>query len=104
VTLPFQDARTLADGARARALELGKALSIAIVDYGGFVVLIERMDGARPMTPDIALSKAYSAAVMQRPTEMLEKLAELRSRLLHPGRPDGPASHRRHQGRLHPQA
>jgi uncharacterized protein GlcG (DUF336 family) len=72
VTLPFQDARTLADGARARALELGKALSIAVVDYGGFVVLIERMDGARPMTPDIALSKAYSAAVMQRPTEMLE--------------------------------
>jgi uncharacterized protein GlcG (DUF336 family) len=58
VTLPFQDARTLADGARARALELGKGLSIAVVDYGGFVVLIERMDGVRPMTPDIALSKA----------------------------------------------
>jgi uncharacterized protein GlcG (DUF336 family) len=72
VTLPFQDARTLTDGARARALELGKALSIAVVDYGGFVVLIERMDGARPMTPDIALSKAYSTAVIQRPTEMLE--------------------------------
>jgi 5-methyltetrahydropteroyltriglutamate--homocysteine methyltransferase len=30
------------------------------------------MDGARPMTADIALAKAYSAAVMQRPTEMLE--------------------------------
>ena len=72
MTLPFHDARALADGARARAMELGKALSIAVVDYGGFVVLIERMDGARPMTPDIALSKAYSAAVMQRPTEMLE--------------------------------
>ncbi len=72
MTLPFQDARTLADSARAWALELGKALSVAVVDYGGFVVLIERMDGARPMTPDIALSKAYSAAVMQRPTEMLE--------------------------------
>ncbi len=71
-TLPFQDAGSLADDARARALGLGKALSIAVVDYGGFVVLIERMDGARPMTPDIALSKAYSAAVMQRPTTMLE--------------------------------
>ncbi len=71
-TLPFQDARSLADDALARALGLGKALSIAVVDYGGFVVLIERMDGARPMTPDIALSKAYSAAVMQRPTTMLE--------------------------------
>jgi uncharacterized protein GlcG (DUF336 family) len=72
MTLAFGNARALADDARARALDLGKALSIAVVDYGGFVVLIERMDGARPMTPDIALSKAYSAAVMQRPTAMLE--------------------------------
>jgi uncharacterized protein GlcG (DUF336 family) len=72
MTLPFSEARALADDARARGLELGKALSIAIVDYGGFIVLIERMDGARPMTADIALSKAYSSAVMQRPTEMLE--------------------------------
>ncbi|MBL7497550.1 heme-binding protein [Frankia sp. CNm7] len=66
------EARALVDEARALGLELGKALSIAVVDYGGFVVLVERMDGARPMTPSIALSKAYSAAVMQRPTEMLE--------------------------------
>jgi uncharacterized protein GlcG (DUF336 family) len=73
MTLQFAEARALADDVRAHAVELGKALSIAVVDYGGFVVLIERMDGARPMTPDIALSKAYSAAVMQRPTEMLEK-------------------------------
>lgn len=72
MTLPFQDARMLADDARTRALETGKALSIAVVDYGGFVVLVERMDGARPMTPSIALSKACSAAVMQRPTSMLE--------------------------------
>ncbi len=48
MTLPFQDARTPADGARARALEPGKALSIAVVNYGGFAVLVERMEGARP--------------------------------------------------------
>ena len=72
MTLPFADARKLADDARAMALELGKALSIAVVDYGGFTVLVERMDGARPMTPSIALSKAYSSAVMQRPTYLLE--------------------------------
>jgi uncharacterized protein GlcG (DUF336 family) len=72
MTLPFQEARALADSARAGAVAIGKALSIAVVDYGGFVVLVERMDGARPMTPSIALSKAYSAAVMQRPTYMLE--------------------------------
>jgi uncharacterized protein GlcG (DUF336 family) len=72
MTPAFEEARSLADAARAHARDIGKALSVAIVDYGGFVVLIERMDGARPMTPDIGLSKAYSAAVMQRPTEMLE--------------------------------
>jgi uncharacterized protein GlcG (DUF336 family) len=66
------EARALVDAACAQALELGKALSVAVVDYGGFVVLVERMDGARPMTPSIAIAKAYSAAVMQRPTEMLE--------------------------------
>jgi uncharacterized protein GlcG (DUF336 family) len=72
MTLPFADARMLVDAARALGEEAGKALSIAVVDYGGFAVLVERMDGARPMTPSIALSKAYSAAVMQRPTSMLE--------------------------------
>ena len=72
MTVAFEQARGLADAARAQAQAIGKALSIAVVDYGGFIVLVERMDGARPMTPSIALSKAYSAAVMQRPTSMLE--------------------------------
>ncbi len=59
------------EDARQHALRLGKALSVAVVDYGGFVVAVERMDGARPLTPSIAIAKAYSAAVMQRPTKML---------------------------------
>ena len=57
MTLEISAARTLVDDARARGFELGKALSIAVVDYGGFPVLLERMDGARPLTPSIALSK-----------------------------------------------
>jgi uncharacterized protein GlcG (DUF336 family) len=60
MTLPFEDARTLADDARARALKLGKALSIAVVDYGGFVVLIERMNGARPWPGRAARIVRYS--------------------------------------------
>ncbi|MFT4084104.1 MAG: heme-binding protein [Nocardioides sp.] len=76
MTLDFDSARRLVDDARRLGIELGKALSIAVVDYGGFAVLVERMDGARPMTPSIALSKAYSAAVMQRPTYMLENWRE----------------------------
>jgi uncharacterized protein GlcG (DUF336 family) len=72
MTIEYAVARKLVDAAREHAFGIGKALSIAVVDYGGFAVVIERMDGARPMTAQIALAKAYSAAVMQRPTHMLE--------------------------------
>ncbi|MEV6162127.1 heme-binding protein [Streptomyces sp. NPDC052052] len=55
---------------------LGKAFSVAVVDAGGFPVSIRRSDGARPLTPDIARAKAYTAAVMQRPGNMLKKWQE----------------------------
>lgn len=70
--LALETARALVDDAKRHAVELGKALSITVVDAGGYLILSERMDGARPITPSIALSKAYSAAVMERPTVMLE--------------------------------
>jgi len=62
--------------ASRESASLGKALSIAVVDVGGYIVAIRRNEGARPLTPSIALSKAYSAAVMQRPTNMLQAWAE----------------------------
>lgn len=71
-TLTLTDARALIQDAQRHAAELGKALSIAVVDSGGFLVALERMDGARPLTPSIAQAKAYSAAIMQRPTVMLK--------------------------------
>lgn len=58
--------------AEREALRLGKGLSIAVVDSGGFLVSVQRFDGARPMTPLIAISKAYTSAVMQRPSGMLK--------------------------------
>src|SRR6266702_4006703 len=66
----LKEAQALIEHAQQRAFDLGKAISIAVVDYGGYAVAGARMDGARPMTPSIALAKAYSAAVMQRPTAM----------------------------------
>ena len=74
--LGLDAARELITLAQERGAEYGKALTIAVVDAGGFLVLLERQDGARPMTPSIATSKAYSAAVMQRPTNMLKAWSE----------------------------
>ena len=58
--------------AQTAARKLNKPITVVVVDTGGFVLVTERMDGARPLTPSIALAKAYTAAIMQRPTQMLK--------------------------------
>ncbi|MDQ4114908.1 MAG: heme-binding protein [Actinomycetota bacterium] len=70
------DADAMVTAALARGEEIGKAFSIAVVDAGGFPLVVKRVDGARPLTPSIAMSKAYTAAVMQRPANMLKGWAE----------------------------
>ncbi|HEX3689409.1 MAG TPA: heme-binding protein [Solirubrobacteraceae bacterium] len=74
--LALDAAKALIALAQEHAAEYGKAITVAVVDAGGFLVAIERQDGARPLTPSIATSKAYSAAVMQRPTNMLKAWSE----------------------------
>jgi len=75
-SLTLDAAEEIIDAVLERAHALDKAVSVAVVDAGGFVVGIRRADGARPLTPDIARAKAYTAAVMQRPGRMLKKWQE----------------------------
>ncbi|MER5795964.1 heme-binding protein [Streptomyces sp. NPDC001980] len=75
-SLPLAAAEEIIGAAHQRAQEIGKAVSVAVVDAGGFPIAIRRPDGARPLTPDIARAKAYTAAVMQRPGPMLKKWQE----------------------------
>ncbi|KHL13405.1 uncharacterized protein GlcG (DUF336 family) [Mumia flava] len=74
--LGLTEAEQIVTAALERGAKLGKALSVAVVDAGGFVLVVKRSEGARPLTPSIAHSKAYSAAIMQRPTKMLKKWQE----------------------------
>jgi glc operon protein GlcG len=46
--------------------------AIAVVDAGGQVVLLERLDGTFPAAPDISVGKARTAAMFRRPTRQLE--------------------------------
>ncbi|MFE2067217.1 heme-binding protein [Streptomyces sp. NPDC059467] len=75
-SLTLDAAEKIIDAAHLRAQAIGKAVSVAVVDAGGFPIAIRRPDGARPLTPDIARAKAYTAAVMQRPGPMLKKWQE----------------------------
>ncbi|PWI13972.1 hypothetical protein DI272_07240 [Streptomyces sp. Act143] len=75
-SLTLDAAEKILDAAQQRARAIGKAVSVAVVDAAGFPVAIRRPDGARPLTPDIARAKAYTAAIMQRPGTMLKKWQE----------------------------
>lgn len=76
MSLTVDEARALVAAAQEQAAGFKKSVSAAVVDAGGFIVVVERQDGARPITPMIAISKAYTAAVMQRPASMLKGWAE----------------------------
>jgi uncharacterized protein GlcG (DUF336 family) len=76
MNISLADAKLIIDSACRRAEELNKPLTVAVVDTGGFIVALERMDGARPLQPSIATAKAYSAAIMQRPSLMLKAWAD----------------------------
>ncbi|MFJ9541367.1 heme-binding protein [Streptomyces sp. NPDC101225] len=75
-SLTLDAAEEIIDAAHKCAQAVGKAVSVAVVDAGGFPVAVLRADGARPLTPDIARAKAYTAAIMQRPGRMLKKWQE----------------------------
>lgn len=61
-------AKKIMTTAIARAQEAGVAITVAIVDAGGHLVLLERMDGGRFHTVHSATTKAVCAASNQRVT------------------------------------
>lgn len=69
-------ARRMMDAARDRAAEIGKPVSVAIVDAGGMLVALERMNDAPPATVLVAEGKAVASAVMGRDSVRLEAMAE----------------------------
>jgi uncharacterized protein GlcG (DUF336 family) len=72
MNISLSEANQLAQAACEHAVKLNKPVTVAIVDSGGFLVTLQRMDGARPLQPSIATAKAYTAAIMQRPGIMLK--------------------------------
>ncbi|MDB5460767.1 MAG: hypothetical protein JWO72_2508, partial [Caulobacteraceae bacterium] len=50
--------------------------AIAVVDTDGLLMAFVRMDGVRPGSVDLAIGKARTAAMMQRPTAELEANAK----------------------------
>ena len=66
--LTHAGARKIADTAIAKAGQAGIAISVAVADAGGHLVVLERMDGGRFHSLHSATTKAVCAASNKRPT------------------------------------
>jgi len=76
VPLSLHDADELIGRAHAKAAELGIRVTVAIVDEGAHLVALARMDGAAPLTPQVAEAKAVGAAMLHRDGASLGELAK----------------------------
>jgi uncharacterized protein GlcG (DUF336 family) len=72
-TLTLEAARRVAAAAEAEAKRNNWAVSIAVLDEAGHLVVFHRMDGAKLVAIDIAIRKARTAVYFQQPTKALEE-------------------------------
>jgi glc operon protein GlcG len=74
--LSLTRAHKVIDKAHVKARELGIKVTVAIVDEGGHLIALSRMDGAIPLSPQLAEAKAVGAAMFLRDGEALAKMAQ----------------------------
>ncbi|WP_088280361.1 heme-binding protein [Ideonella sp. A 288] len=70
--LTLEDVRAMAQAAEREAVTQGWAVTIAIVDDGGHLLWLQRLDGAAPISAQIAPAKARTAAVGRRESKVYE--------------------------------
>ena len=72
--LTLDDVKRIAAASEAEALKNQWAVSIAIVDDGGHLLWLQRLDGAAPISSHIAPAKARTAALGRRESRVYEEM------------------------------
>ncbi|MBI3369843.1 MAG: heme-binding protein, partial [Burkholderiales bacterium] len=72
--LTLDDVRTLAHAAEREALANHWNVTIAVVDDGGHLLWLQRLDGAAPISAQIAPAKARTAALGRRESRLYEEM------------------------------
>jgi glc operon protein GlcG len=73
-TLSLDDVKKIAAAAEAEAKKNNWAVTISIVDDGGHLLWLQRLDGAAPISAHIAPAKANTAALGRRETKVYEEM------------------------------
>ena len=71
-SLTSADAHKMMAACKAEAQKNKWNVTIAIVDDAGYPLLVERMDGCGPISAEVAVGKARTAAITRRPTKFWE--------------------------------
>lgn len=71
--LSIDDAKRVAAAALAEATRNGWPVVVAVVDDGGHLMYLERLDGTQKASSVIATEKARTAILFKRPSGALEK-------------------------------
>lgn len=72
--LTLDDVKKIANAAEAEAIANKWAVTISIVDDGGHLLWLQRLDGAAPISAHIAPAKAKTAALGQRESKVYEDM------------------------------
>lgn len=80
--LTIDDAKNMMTVCEAEAKKNGWAVTIAIVDEAGYLLNLVRLDGTGPMTAEVALGKARTAALTRRPSQFWEERVKERPSFL----------------------
>jgi glc operon protein GlcG len=73
-SLTLDDVRAIAAASEAEAVKNGWAVTIAIVDDGGHLLWLQRLDGAPPISAEIGPAKARTAALGRRESKVYEDM------------------------------
>lgn len=76
--LGLSGAKKIAAAAELEAVRNKWNVVIAVVDDGGHLVYMQRLDGAPTGSIDVAIGKARTAAAFKRPTQVFDEMAKTR--------------------------
>ena len=70
--LTLDAAKRIAAASEAEARKRGATVVIAVVDDGGYLLVLERLDDTQVASVDVGIAKARTAAIFRRPSKIFE--------------------------------
>ena len=80
--LTLNAAKKMGAAAEAEAMKNTWNVVIAVVDDGGHLIYLQRMDGTQTGSIDVAIGKARTAMAFKRPTKVFDDLAKTRPSIM----------------------